>query len=388
MRQLATIQQIDEIKPIQGADAIEAVRVNGWWMVAKKDEFKVNDPCLYFELDSLLPVDNPAFAFLAKGSKTKEMTVEGKTYTGYRLKTIRLKGQVSQGLALPITLFCENCKGVGWTTEHDWPSSHGEDGECISCPVQEPCSCFIGKIGEDISERLGIVKYEPPISAQLSGQVKGNFPGFLPKTDEERVQNMEEIIKRHVGEEFYVTEKLDGSSMTVYKKDGLLGVCSRNLELLETEGNTLWKLANRYSLKEHLPDGFAIQGEAVGEGIQSNPLKLKGQDFFVYNVYDFVNAKYLDYDAMRSFCDDLNLETVPIIDAHFTLDEFYSNVPNLLTLADGVTYLNTNPETGEGPRREGIVIRPVKEQREVIRGTEQRFSFKVISNEYLLNEKE
>jgi len=362
MRQLATIQSIAEIKAIPNADAIEAVRINGWWCVAKKGEFKVGDKCVYFEIDSLLPADSPVFAFMSRGSKPKTLTVEGKTYTGYRLKTIRLKGQVSQGLALPLGLF---------------PHPSGFE-----------LSFEFSDVGADVSDLLGIVKYEAPIPAQLSGQVKGNFPCFLPKTDEERVQNMEEVIKRHVGEEFYVTEKLDGSSMTVYKKDGLLGVCSRNLDLVETEGNTLWKLANRYSLKEHLPDGFAVQGEVVGEGIQSNPLKLKGQDFYVYNVYDFVKGEYLDYDSMKQFCDDLGLEMVPIIDAHFILDEFYSNVPNLLTLAEGVTYLNTNPETGAGPKREGIVIRPVKEQREMIRGSEQRFSFKIISNEYLLDEKE
>lgn len=350
-RKLATIQKIAEIQPIEGADAIEKVRVNEWWCVAKKGEFKVSDPCVYFEIDSLLPSSNPVFSFLAKGGKEKKMLIDGVMHSGHRLKTIRLRGQLSQGLALPIQTALPG----------EWPKDEWREGE-------------------DISDILGVVKYEPPMPAELAGKVKGNFPGFIPKTDEERIQNMAEVVARHVGKEFYVTEKIDGSSMTVYKKNGVLGVCSRNLELLETEGNTFWKLAREYGLGESIPEGIAVQGEIYGEGIQGNPLKLTGQHFAIYNVYDFEAGRYYDHDEFQAFCDARELPMVPLYDGHFVLDEFYTKAENLLAMADGASYLN------ESVRREGLVFRPLKEQKEQIRGSEQRFSFKAISNAYLLGE--
>ncbi len=346
MRQLATIQKIAEISPIEGADKIEKARINDWWCVVKKGEFTTGDLAIYFEIDSLLPSDNEIFSFLEKGTKKKVMNIGGNVYTGYRLKTIRLRGQVSQGLALPIS----------------------------SLPFQEKYA-----EGDDVSEIMGIVKYEQPIPAVLSGKVKGNFPGFLPKTDEERVQNIGDVIERHKGEKFYITEKIDGSSMTVFKKDGVLGVCSRNLELLETEGNSFWKMARLLELEDRIPDGIAIQGELFGEGIQQNPLKLQGLHFRVYNVYDFLNSKYLNFTDMRNFCEIKHLETVPIISENYILTD---NTPEIIAMADG------NSRISEACKREGLVFRPLVEKIEAIRGSMQRLSFKAISNEYLLAEKE
>lgn len=342
MRHLATVQEIVEIKPIEGGDAIEAVRINGWWCVSKKGEFHVGSPCVYFEIDSLLPKKNPAFEFLAKGTKEKSMVVEGVTYTGYRLKTIKLRGQVSQGLALPVSIF-------------------GLD---------------IFNVGDDVSEMLEVVKYEAPIPAQLSGKVKGNFPEFIPKTDEERIQNCTDLLEKYKGQLFYVTEKLDGSSVTYYKKDGIFGVCSRNLELLDTEGNTLWTVAKEIGLPEKLDDGFAIQGELIGEGIQGNPLHIKGHAFYAYNVFSINESKYLDFQDFLRFCLDLQIATVPVLDPtvplNFTLEE-------ILNFADG--HSRYAPVA-----REGLVFRPITEAREIINGSEGRLSFKVISNQYLLAE--
>src|SRR3990167_8088977 len=161
MRKLASIQKIAEILAIEGASQIEKVRVNEWWCITKKGEFKVGDLCAYMEIDSLLPSSNPAFGFLAKGTKERTMLVDGVEHKGYRLKTIKLRGQLSQGLALPLNVVFKNLE-------------HWEN-------INE---------GDDVSELLGIVKYEAPIPAELHGKVKGTFPGFLPKTDEERIQNM------------------------------------------------------------------------------------------------------------------------------------------------------------------------------------------------------
>ncbi len=348
MRQLATIQKIAEVQPIEGADAIVKVRVKDWWCVAKKDEFLVDDLCVYFEIDSLLPVTNPAFEFLAKGTKPKTMVIEEKTYTGYRLKTIRLRGQISQGLALPLRVLK------------------------IYSPV---LGVNLFNVGEDISEALEIVKYEAPIPAQLTGKVKGTRPSFIPKTDEERIQNIGKLIEQYQGKKFYISEKLDGSSASYYKKDGEFGVCSRNLSLIDTPGNTFWELARKYHLDEILPEGFAVQGEAVGHGIQNNPLCIEGHDLYIYNVIDLAENRYLDFDEFMEFCEEHKLKRVPIIDPNFTLS---GSVELLLKLADGKSILCPTAN------REGLVLRPLEEVQEYIGGSMQRFSFKIISNDYLL----
>lgn len=240
MRHLATIAKIEELKNIPGADKIEAARVKGWWVVVLKDQFKIDDFVLYFEIDSFLPV-KPEYEFLLRGNKPKKMLSEGKEAEGIRLRTIKLRGQISQGLILPLPMDLK-----------DLPE------------------------GEDVTERLGIIKYEQSIPSCLSGIAKGAFPSFLPKTDEERIQNMVEVL-----DSYYMTEKLDGSSVTYYKKDGMFGVCSRNLELQESE-TTQWKIARELNLKEKLYDNFAMQGEIVGEGIQKNPYKIKGQKVYFF----------------------------------------------------------------------------------------------------------
>ena len=329
MRKLVTIETIQEKKSIEGADRIEAVRVRGWWVVAKKDEFQVNDECIYFEVDSFLPVEEK-YAFLLNGSKPKKMIVDGKDKEGILLKTIKLRGQLSQGLVLP--------KGG-----------------------------VIGNVGDDVSEQLGVIKYEMPIPHELSGKAKGSFPSFLPKTDEERIQNVSEILSG-----FYISEKLDGTSTTYFKKDGVFGVCSRNLELSEGD-STQWRLAKQYDLANKLPDNFAIQCELIGEGVQGNPLKQKGQDVYCFNVYN-IGGFYLNYQDFMGFCQGVGIKTVPILDDNFSLP---STVDELLLRAEGKSSLNVNEE------REGIVIRPKVEQ--TYKG--QRLSFKAISNKYLLNEK-
>lgn len=167
------------------------------------------------------------------------------------------------------------------------------------------------------------------------------------------------------------------SSTTVYKKHGIIGVCSRNLELLETENNTLWNVVKKLELDKNLPDDYAIQGEVIGEGIQGNPLKQKGQELYVFNVYDIKNQKYLDLSEFVLFCMNLNVKTVPIINSEY---EMNYTIDTILISADGPSLLNPNVQ------REGIVVRPVKEGVDEINGSMSRLSFKTISNNYLLNE--
>lgn len=365
MRQLATIQTISKIEPIPGADSIELAHVKGWQCVVKKGEFKVDDACVFLEIDSLAPEGHPAFEFLSSGNSVRTMNIEGKEYRGYRLRTIRLRGQLSQGLALPISAFPEL----------------SERGDF--------------ELGEDLSEALGIVKWEAPLAACLSGVARSTFPSFIPKTDEERIQNCAKILEDFEGDDFYVTEKLDGSSMTVFKTATEtpntsedpnmnnaavfheLHVCSRNMDLVESEGNTFWKVTKELDLENKIPAGIAVQGELVGEGIQGNPLKLTGQHFYAFGVYIIGAGRYMDYKEMKDFLAEKGIDTVPVIaeDLSLTFD-----LEGVLKMADGPSRLN--PTT----KREGLVFRPVKESKYQVPRGMGRLSFKAISNDYLLNE--
>jgi RNA ligase (TIGR02306 family) len=233
-RKLASVRRITNLSPIDGADKIELATVDGWKVVVAKDVgHKIGDLIIYCEIDSFLPIKEE-FEFLRKSSY-KKMS-DGTE--GFRLKTIRLRGQISQGLIIPISVL------------------NPPDTNIYVEPFE----------GLDVTEMLGIVKYEPPIPAELAGKVKGLFPSFIPKTDEERVQNYSDryqewtLQSKH---QFYVTEKLDGSSSTFYYNNGEFGVCSRNLELLETEGNTFWKVARELDLEnkfKSLGRNLALQG--------------------------------------------------------------------------------------------------------------------------------
>lgn len=332
-RKLASIKKIDDIQPIEGADKIELVTVGGWKVVVAKDvNHKIGDLVIYCEIDSFLPIKEE-FEFLRKSSYKKMGDQEG-----FRLKTIKLRGQVSQGLILPIHVLS------------------------VLEMVSE---------GQDVTEMLGIVKYEPPIPAELSGKVKGLFPSFLRKTDEERIQNLSSEIENWKDNTFYVTEKLDGSSATFYYKDGEFGVCSRNLELLETEDNTFWKVARQLDLENRMRDfdlNISLQGELIGEGIQGNPYKIKGQTVRFFNVFDINNQEYYDLIMFKAICNRFGVETVPVLEEKFELPD---NVEIILKYAEAKSELNPTFD------REGVVIRSL----------DRKISFKAISNKFLLNEK-
>jgi RNA ligase (TIGR02306 family) len=330
-RKLATVQVISDISPIDGADAIEVATVKGWKVVVKKGEFNVGDKCVYCEIDSFLPIKEQ-FEFLRKSSYRKIGDLEG-----FRLRTVKLRGQVSQGLLLP--------------------SLDYED--------------LVYEVGEDVSELLGIIKYDPPLPAELSGVAKGNFPTFIFKTDEERIQNLSGEYDSWKNQEFFITEKLDGSSATYYLNDGVFGVCSRNLELLESESNSFWSVARTLNLEAKLKSlGFnvCLQGELIGEGIQGNSYKLKGQDVRFFNAFDIDRQQYLAMEDFMLLIERLELKTVPILNESFYLPH---TIEDFLLVADGFSALN------QSTVREGLVIRSL----------DRKISFKVISNNFLLKEK-
>jgi RNA ligase (TIGR02306 family) len=326
MRQLASIQRIKALEPIDNADAIVKATVLGWQLVVKKGEFEVGDLCVYCEIDSLMP-DRPEFEFL----RPRNM----------RIRTMRLRGQVSQGICFPLSILPENA-----------PNTEGSD----------------------VTELLGITKYEPPMPANLLGQAKGFFPSFIPKTDETRVQNLQEILDKYVGTSCFVTEKLDGSSVTYFYRNGEFGVCSRNLELIETEDNSYWMFARTHNIEGKLTalgKNYALQGEIIGEGIQGNKCKIRGQMVYFFNVFDIDAYKYLDFEAYKTFLAQLDLQSVPILETDYVLS---NDIPTLVAKAVGKSVLKNDVH------REGIVIRPLHELRDI----EGRVSFKSINPDFLL----
>lgn len=217
-RKLASVQRVLSVEPIENADSIEKVNVLGWHCVAKKGEFKTGALCIYCEVDSLIP-DKPEFEFLKD--------------RGYRIRTIKLRGQVSQGICFPVDIL---------------PS------------IPEV------KEGDDVTELLGITKYEKPIPLSLSGQVEGYFPGFIPKTDEIRIQSVPEVLTRNAGKTCYITEKVDGCSITVWLHNGEFGVASCNLRYKESDSNIWWVAAKNCDIENKLRKlnrNLALQGEVL-----------------------------------------------------------------------------------------------------------------------------
>ncbi len=349
MRKLASIQTVNAVEPIPNADAIERVRVLGWWVVAKKGDHKPGDTLVYCEIDSLLPV-RPEFEFLRAGSfkpaRLNEAGVEVLP-AGFRVKTVRLRGQVSQGICFPLSVLPPGA------------------------PTEE---------GADVTDVLGVMKWEPPPPAGMTGRVKGGFPGFLPKTDETRVQVLEAALERHRGKTFYVTEKLDGTSFTAFLRRGTFGICSRNLWLDETdEGNVLARVARSLKLEEGLRAarerlGFdvAVQAEVIGPGVQGNKYALPAVTLRVFNVLNVDARRLLDHAAGLAVLAELKLEAVPQLGTlvlNHTVDE-------LVAFAEGTSVLNPKVQ------REGVVLRPLAEEYDEDVGG--RLSFKAINPKFLL----
>jgi RNA ligase (TIGR02306 family) len=349
MRKLASIQTITALEPITGADTIERARVLGWWVVVKKGEYKPGDIVVYCEIDSLLP-EQSMFEFLRassfKPARLDEVTGDT-TPAGFRIKTAKLRGQVSQGICFPISIL----------------------------PPDSPRT-----VGEDVTALLGVVKWEPPAPVGMGGKVKGAFPGFLPKTDETRVQVLEFVLKKHTGKVFTITEKLDGTSFTAFVREGVFGVCSRNLLMDEQdESNIHSRVARRYALDEKLQKAatrlghdLAIQAELIGPGIQGNKYALTEITLRVFNVLNINTYKLLDHPAALELLLQLGLEPVPQLGTlvmNHTVDE-------LVTLSEGASVLNPKAQ------REGIVLRPLIEEEEAEIGG--RLSLKAINPKFLL----
>ena len=338
MRKLATIRRISDIQPIPNADAIEVATVDGWQVVIKKGEFQVGNLAIYLEIDSWVP--NTIAPFL---SKTKEPRVY-QGVPGERLRTVKLRGQVSQGLLLSVRILP--------------PARVLEEGD-------------------DVSEELNINKWEMEIPAQLRGTVKGSFPSFIPKTDQERIQNLVHELEQWKGssELWEITEKLDGSSMTVYVNQGYDGVCSRNLDLKQDDNNSFWKIAIQERIHDRIrevfgPRNIALQGELIGPGIQGNKYNLQELKFYLFDIFDIDRQVYISAKERHELCFQMVLTHVPVMTVR-SLDKDIT-VASLLKLAEGPSFLNLTVE------KEGYVYK---------NANNPNMSFKTISNAFLLGEK-
>jgi RNA ligase (TIGR02306 family) len=335
MRKLASVQVIQEIKSIPNADRICAYRVNEWWVVDAVQKYNVNDLVIYLECDSWVPTE--IAPILSKGKEPKEY----QGIKGERLRTVKLKKQISQGLILP----CPNVvHGLVQLIE-----------------------------GEDLTDILGIIKWEPPME-YLSANAKGAFPSFFPKTDQERIQNCYKNVKELFSSTLWeVTEKVEGQSHSVYFNEGEFGVCSRNLDLKDSDC-TFWNTARKYDLENKLRGlgrNLVIQSEQIGPGIQGNIYDLSDYYLLVFDVYDIDEQVYLSPKDRYEMLEILGLESVPVID-ELKLNAELHNCDYILKLADGLTTIGR-----EDVLREGLVFKAY----------DQQVSFKAVSNEYLLEQK-
>ena len=335
MRKMATIRKIDSIREIPGADSIECCTLGGWNVVTRKGEFTAGDLAVYCEIDSWIP--HEVAPFLSRGNFPRVYN----EVKGERLRTVSLRKQISQGLLLPLSTLT-----------------------MVESELFE---------GLDVSFPLGIVKYEAPVPVALQGEIKGMFPSRIPKTDQERVQNLSVELEEWKAAKltWEVTEKLDGSSMTVYMIDGEVGVCSRNLDLKPNPDNSLWATAYRNEIDVKLIQSLsnlAIQGELVGNGIQGNMYKMRDQEFYVYDIYDIDAGRYFTPAERVAYCKVWDIKHVPVFKSDFMLTT--ETVTDLLQMAEGKSVMGTIA----GPEREGLVYKC----------NERQVSFKTVSNRFLL----
>lgn len=343
MRKLASIRRIADIQPIDGADAIDVATVDGWKVVVKKGEFAVGDLAVYLEIDSWVPYELAPF-LVKNGAIPREYN----GVKGERLRTIKLRGQISQGLLLSIVDYVDDVPFItGW---------YHEDGIGTMIVVDE---------GKDVADALGVQKWEVPIPSQMQGQAKGTFPTLLiRKTDQERIQNCFNKVLR--GDYTYeVSMKLDGSSMTLFRYEGELRVCSRNMELKIDEENKdipFIKMAMKYG--DQVPEGFAFQGELMGPGVQGNREGFAEHRFFVFDVFLIDEYTYAGPAYRRALCKERGFEHVPVLQHAAKAPE---SVDAGLAFAEGPSINHKI--------REGLVWK-CNEAPDV--------SFKVISNTFLL----
>ncbi|MET4143941.1 RNA ligase family protein [Arthrobacter sp. UYCo732] len=313
VRALVTIETVTSLTEIENADFIAIAKVRGWNLVVKKDEVAAGDKVVYFEIDSHLPLGDPRFAFLEpRGAKTFNGV------HGHVLKTARMRGIYSQGLAMPATLFPELETLAG---------------------------------SEDLATALGVTKFEKPIPEEIAGKVSGEFPTrFAPRTGAERVQNLTDVYADlRANYDWIATEKIDGESTTFINHDGTLRVAGREWEFSApaspAEATAPWRIAAEYNILERLPQGYTVQGELYGAGVLAkNTLKEAGKKFLAFNVLR--DGVFVPRSEWPAAIEEIG---TPVLDLEFpaTVDEALAQVEGMKSLlnpdvmAEGIVWHNT-----------------------------------------------
>ena len=323
MSKLATIEKIESVSPVENSDHLHKYKVLGWQCVSKS-KYNIGDLVVYIRTDTVADSNNPIFEFLEKQN--------------WRIKPIKLRGEHSNGLILP------------------WQDFFNE------CP----------EIGIDVADKIGITKYEKPVN-YIMGDVKGSFPTHLvSKTDEENIQNIPQILNEILGQPYYATVKLDGSSATyICDENGEFRVCSRTLELKDNPNSQYWAPVYKNNYKSKFPKGIAIQGELCGPKIQNNPLGLTQIEFFMFNAFDIKTRKMFSYSDMMDLRNSLDIPMVPVFETGIFN---YNSIDELLSVVQTAHY-NTN-----GKNAEGLVFRLTEPR--FSDKVQKELSFKVINPKY------
>ena len=338
-RSLASVQEITEVRPIEGKDKIVLATVLGWQVIVTKEDFKVGTKCIYVEIDSVLP-EKPEFEFLRNKN--------------FRIKTMKMAGTISEGICFPMSLI--------------------PNGEKY-------------KVGDDVTDIIGVTQYEPEmdndrevkvadtkkypkflmrfrwfrnIVCKNKRQNKG-FPNFISKTDENRVQEIPRVLESK--EKYVLTEKVDGQSGTfvLVKHKGRFGkckyeyiVCSRNLRLWEKGNQSYWFVSDKYNIENVLKniigdnEWVAIQGECIAPNVQGNKYNVTEPDLYVFNLI-YPNGRVGSLEA-KDVMEKNGMKFVPIVSESAELPD---TVEEMLNLAHGNSALN--PKS----LREGLVCRTI-----------------------------
>lgn len=359
MRKLASIRLVDDILPIENADRLEQAVIGGWRVVVGKGEFKKGDEVVYFEIDSALPVEDERFSFLKERCLKKWMKYGELVLETIRIKSIKLRGVISQGIVMKKNIF---------------PEIEGKN------------------VGEDVTEILKVEHYDELAekmgritgSARIAGNAKGVFPSYITsRTDEERLQNLTEYFDGRMDDvEFEATEKADGSSMTVIyspssRENDPCFVCSRNLELKDEENNTFWEAERKYCILKKLEEMYretgieaAVQMELVGPGVNGNRDMFEEHEVRVFRIFNINDRRWFTPEERYRICEKLNLPHVKVIKKNWKVFKELKSMEDFLEFVKG--------KTDRGFEREGIVFK----------NNHGDISFKVINNDYLLKQKD
>lgn len=384
MRKLASLRIVSDVIKHPNADSLDIITIDGWKCVASLGEIIKGDIVVYMEVGSYLPVCE-RFEFLRK-SCYKEHPDLG---PGFRIKTIKLRGEISQGLAVPLSKFSF------------------EELPVVRSMVWD----MIAADENDVTELLGVKKYEIPernSGGVNCGRSKSSFPSFIPKTDQERIQNLfNKFSNHHKHAEWEVTMKLDGSSMTVFYKENPVpvsipeqfiesagpdtlhevsdfepfnrGVCSRNMNLNLDGGGDFVNFSNESGLLDRLTQycqttnrSLALQGELMGPRIQKNREQFERHYFYLFDVYDIEAERYLNaaerQDVFFAITDHSLIRHAPVIDNCMAVFEEYTNIGDLMEWVNKAASINHKIA-------EGYVFKHL---------SNPAFSFKCISNLFLL----